>query len=323
MPRFYPGTNVNAALNYEYSPFYRRNAGWWGPAGTIHGGIDMQYVGRPEYDVWSNDPVNANHPSVFSPVTGEVVAIERSWGGIVVKNLVDGTYHRIGHLYDYAINPLTGAQFEIGDDITQGQLVGYAGATGERRADGTIVNLREDGGPVHVHYDIVLEGGASGYQGVGTDNLIDPFVYWTTGLNPYTGLNSLSEQQRSTGLLVSSIALKDYNGDGTPETGGFLMEGELTYLNLEINTPHTRELVLRVTFSGARSDTLLFESHGVSADPVQANVAYVTVPATIHQACANCALHVERLATHGGASAARGVARQVAGADVKGAFVFQ
>ena len=286
LPRLRHPVNNRLIDPYLTSPFYRLSAGPWGPngetmpAGTVHGGIDLQYTPSPGYANGSADPINANHPSVYAPVGGTIAGKETSWNAIVI-GAIDGTYHRLGHMFTYAINPSTNVEYEKGDAVSVGSVVGREGDKGAE-------------GAIHVHYDVFLEsGGAVGYQGPVSsyaDNQLDPIVYWTSGVNP-TNASSAT----GTGLLAYATPVNDVNGNGiiddpapgagTSEIGAVVKEGGKSYLKVGVNTPHTRAIELRIEFTGAPTGFRVVDRSGDFA--VQWNdtekAAYVTLPPTTNQ----------------------------------------
>jgi hypothetical protein len=148
--------------------------------------------------------------------------------------------------------------------------------------------------PVHVHY-VVYTPDFDPNSSPAQWNAIDPAVYWTPGVNPYagalTGTSFDTQKLNSTGLLVTSTAVRDVNNDGTADSQGYLKEGEQAYLSFEINTPHTQGIVLRIRFSGESLEAgqLLFDASNpnVLVDPYEPNTVYLTLPPTQSQSAPN------------------------------------
>jgi murein DD-endopeptidase MepM/ murein hydrolase activator NlpD len=264
--------------------------------GVVHGGVDFQYdesvwlsqQPQPNNLKWGNGPVNSSHPPIYAPVSGRVVSINGNWGWVVIQ-AADGTYHRLLHMDTVSVNE--------NDTVVCGQT--QVGTLGGRGPSGP--NEYSN----HVHYDIYLESnGQTGWQAPvkqadgsyqDQDLRIDPLVYWTPGLNPYAGeLSSTSfdtQKLNSTGLLVTSTAVRDVNNDGVPDSQGYLKENEQAYLSFEINTPHTQAVVLRIRFSGEslKAGQLLFDTANpnVSVDSFDPNTVYLTLPSTQSQSVPN------------------------------------
>ena len=222
----------------------------------LHSGIDINYEGGS-----TANPENI-YP-VYSPVTGTVIALQPDIGGAIIKSNLDGTFHRILHLdtttvriNDSTINPSTGLPW---NRVTAGETqIGLMGNEGTQA--------------VHVHYDVYLPD-SNGWQA--TDNRIDPIVYWSTGLE----LSSTA---------IQTVA--DSNGDKL--TQGFLKEGEIGLINVNINTPHTKNIWIRVEIN---SDYPKFTGVDFSAkfagstirDGENENVKYFSIPATQKQETPN------------------------------------
>ena len=174
-----------------------------------------------------------------------------NFGGVIIRSDLDGTLHRILHLNTTDV--------EVGDPVVAGSTqLGTLGGKGQyRRIDTTGDGVKDtsvffstgqpvpgnllfgpDAYAVHIHYDIYLPDGTD-TDGVfpltnwdATDLKIEPIAYW------------------STGLQTTSIALTDTTGNGLYDTDGILKEGETTTFNVNVNTPHTKDLLFAVTFEG-------------------------------------------------------------------------
>ena len=236
--------------------------GW--RVGDVHGGIDFQY-NAPQ---WSRliggrlsiAPSNTSNPPVYSPVLGEVLNDPNlsQFGTVAIRSTTDNTIHRIVHMV------LPDTDVADGDILTNlgNYIVGREGSTGA----GTVI---------HVHYDVYLPD-ADGWSRF--DLRVNPMVYW------------------SLGLQTTSIALAEFSGDGAYDTQSILKEGEWTRFNIGINTPHTKDVMIRVIFdtndvlTAGSLDINPFILDGAGLDeryfgaavpvPNSPNEFYITLPAT-------------------------------------------
>jgi hypothetical protein len=124
-------SNANGTTN-DYDSYIRSD-------GKIHGGIDINYVGG------QGNPVNREHPPVFSPTAGTATAILPKWGAVLITD-AKGYEHGLFHLASIAVG--------VGQTVSVGQQVGTMGKTGASA--------------YHVHYQI-KQGGKT----------VDPEKVWS------------------------------------------------------------------------------------------------------------------------------------------------
>ncbi len=253
------------------SPFYRQSTS------TAHYGVDFNYEG-------GQGALNAaGENAVYSVVNGTVVALQPDWGGVVIQASSDGTLHRILHLETTLV--------ALNQAVISGETqLGTMGGRGEytKNSDGVSVyystgqpvpgnpTYGSDAYAVHVHYDVYLPD-ADGWQA--TDQRVDPIVYWTTGLG------------------LTSRALRDIDGNGSPDTSAILEEGKQSLISVELNTPHSQALTIRVEFSSVEASFggVTFSSpvagSTLTVDASNPNVAYFTIPRTTNITNHNTLFH--------------------------------
>lgn len=127
-----------------------------GDTASIHKGIDfVGAVGDPIYSMFGGtvttdmglgyvdgqpNRVNRNYPSGYTGDRNE--AGNRLW----IRSEVNGAIFYFGYFHlqadnPIAINPDTGSPFMPGDEVSQGQIIGYMGYTGNARANNVHLHL--------------------------------------------------------------------------------------------------------------------------------------------------------------------------------------
>ena len=255
----------NYAVSID-SPFYRIGGDGF-IAGELHRGIDFNYTDTGQ---------NINGETlVYAPVSGSIVRTDATFFGEVTIERddpndpeADKTIHRILHL-----NTIETTIQAEGTEIEAGQLLGTMGGRSATRDPDTdqLIALGPNALPTHAHYEIYLPD-ANGWQA--GDNRIDPVVYWSTGLE----LSSTAIQ-----------SVKDLTGS-EQTTQGYAKEGELNLINVNINTPHTRDIAIRVQiksddpdFVATFSDEFIGFQQPFKVDDTNPNTAYFYIPATFNQ----------------------------------------
>lgn len=138
----------------------------FGAAGHVntgtHRGVDFNYVG-------GQAGPNLRHPSVHSPVSGEVVALDPTWGLVRIKDAL-GNLHEIQHLEPYTVRK--------GQHVQAGQPIGRMGDVG--------YNITGN----HVHYQLVPAGAS---------DPVNPVDWWNNRPSPAASLDPLVDNVLQTG----------------------------------------------------------------------------------------------------------------------------
>jgi Ca2+-binding RTX toxin-like protein len=148
----------------------------------------------------------------------------------------------------------------------------------------------------HVHYAIYAPG--FDRNNSATWNAIDPLVYWTRGVNPYSTDANGAYLPTATGLHVFAAPLSDWDNNGVidtsgvSESAGFIREGGSSILKVGVNTPHTRPLTLRLTFSERPAGLNAGALNGVDSVSWDGNSLLVALSATQSQTTPNTSGHI-------------------------------
>lgn len=126
--------------------------------GRIHGGVDINYHLDSGAPVAQNG-VNKEHPDVGTPVSGEVIKIDRErWGMVEIKD-ANGYIHELKHLDEIS------RSLNEGDMVSAGQVIGTMGGRGPGGS-----NEYDQ----HVHYSVIAPDGKT---------KVNPEAHWNNNLS--------------------------------------------------------------------------------------------------------------------------------------------
>ena len=162
------------------------------PRGSrIHGGVDINYAkvinGSLTY-IGPNEYPN-NHPLVYAPVSGRVIAVNPSDGRVSI--LCDGYVHTILHMREIAV--------KRGQKIEEGSAIG--------KMDGASSG-NYDKFPHHVHYEITTYYSPT----VSRESKIDPEAFWNNyGTN---GRFALTGSFKKSNVFYGTLNDETIKGEG-------------------------------------------------------------------------------------------------------------
>jgi len=181
--------NVSASVRNDYDKIRSD--------GTFHGGVDIIY-GKEENGtlrwIGSNTYPNNDLPSVYAPVTGEVINRSTTWGGISI--LGDGYVHTIYHMKLLDLNKL-----KVGDLVTAGST--EIGKMSDVNAEA-----------IHVHYEITTYYLPSPVARI---SKIDPEAFWNNYPASADGFFTLSGSYKIGNQFYGTTNREILKGEGVKD----------------------------------------------------------------------------------------------------------